>query len=101
MDELSVAELLEIIDLDGEYEALYNRLSYERLHTTALEVLHLQQDAGLELDPSFDPDNLSNPPGPSTKALWKAYQPVTKARCEMVLQAAKAALQPPPHTPEL
>jgi hypothetical protein len=43
-------------------------------------LLKLQQDAGLEMDPSFNPDDRSNPPGPRAAALWDAYMPLTHER---------------------
>jgi len=43
-------------------------------------LVKLQQDVGLELDPMFDPEEPTTPPGPISASLQAAYQPVTVER---------------------
>lgn len=54
--------------------------------------LKLQQDAGLELNPEFDPDDRSNAPGPLSAALYAAYEPVTTERLQSVMTNVHQAL---------
>lgn len=53
-------------------------------------LMKLQQDCGLELDPDFNPDDRSHPPGPRAKVLWDAYEPVTPERFSILLQIASS-----------
>ena len=95
MDGLKTDGLLEIISPHGKVGCAMDALE-NSAHTLEFDaLLKLQQDAGLELDPSFDPADLSSPPGEKTAALWEAYEPVTYRRVYDSLTAAQTKINPP------
>lgn len=97
MSDLTPDELMEIVmasEPGGVWEQAEEALRGLGRSDLAEEIIKLQQDAGLELDPAFNPDDRSNPPGPSTAALWAAYEPVTRVRYDSIMQRVKAALEP-------
>jgi len=73
-------ELLEIITPGSVFDRAEQILRDKDDTEAVAEMVRLAQDAGLELDPSFNPEDLTNPPGPQTKALWDQYSPVTRFR---------------------
>ncbi len=93
MTPLNDQELMEIIEgsgPDGAYADAELLLRNADRADLADALVKLQQDAGLEFDPTFDPDDRSNPPGPQTEALWKAYEPVTRERYAAIRQQLAA-----------
>lgn len=99
MSGLEIHELTDIViaaEPGGIFEHADAALQLVGRTDLATNLMKLQQDAGLEMDPAFNPDDQSNPPGPQTAALWAAYQPVTRARYEGIFAAVNAALKPKP-----
>jgi hypothetical protein len=51
----------------------------------AEQLCKLVQDAGLELDPDFDPDNPGDTLEPQTAILRAAYEPITAQRLQLLI----------------
>lgn len=96
MPDLSLEELLSILvsaEPDGAFDQAEKALREKSRDDLADALVKLQQDAGLEQDPTFDPNDLANPPGPTTALLWEAYEPLTLERALGLMREVDAALK--------
>ena len=89
---------------DGSFEKAWLALMNAGHHAEADIILKIQQDAGLELEPFFDPTDQYVPTGERTRAIYSLYEPVTHLRCKTALSAAHKKLNAPttpPPTPSV
>lgn len=99
--DLQLQDLYAIIDPKGEIERFRLQLEASNLPQAATILLKLQQDAGLELNPAFDPQIPFKNSGEKTQKIWEDFQPVTMTRYKAALQMAHKALLPPSSTLDL
>jgi hypothetical protein len=99
MPDYSLEELRDILiaaEPGGAFDQADRLLRERKRGDLADALIKLQQDAGLEADPTFDPNDRANPSGPITARLWNYYEPLTKSRIMRIMNESAAVLNDPP-----